>query len=180
MLSDGDMTALIFNKVEKAYVFDPAEYARIVNISRVLEHECGIDGDCSRSLLKYVIRCLLRKNSVNQLDPNERFLRDIRRAIIYMQLHFREDVDLSRVATEAGYTPTYFSKLFKRTTGKSYIEMLTKYRLGYARTLLANGFSVADACFSSGFGSLTNFQETFRNKYNQSPSEYKKRHNCNR
>ena len=89
----------------------------------------------------------------------------------------RKERPLDAVAKEVGYTPAYFSRLFKRVTGKSYIEMLTKYRLGYARNLLANGFSVADACYSSGFGSLTAFQDAFRKKYNTSPSTYKKNAN---
>lgn len=177
MMSDADMTALVFSKISRAYSFVGEEYSRIINIARVLEHECAIDGDCRASLLGYIIKCLIRKNEfVPDIDTTDNSLRGIRRAIIYMELHFRENITLESVAKEAGYTPTYFSKLFKRATGKSYIEMLTKYRLGYARSLLANGFSVADACFSSGFGSLTGFQEAFRKKYNTSPNEYKKKH----
>ena len=175
MISDADMTALVFSKASRAYRFIGDEYSRIVNVARALEHECEIEGDCRGALLGYIIRCLLRKNDfASELDTAGNALRGIRRAIIYMELHFRENITLESVAKEAGYTPTYFSKLFKRATGKSYIEMLTKYRLGYARSLLANGFSVADACFSSGFGSLTGFQEAFRKKYNTSPSGYKR------
>ena len=175
MMSDSNMTALVFNRIARAYHFDSDEYQRIVNVATVLEHECEIDGDCRGSLLSYIIKSLLRKNtypSDTEMTPNS--LHGIRRAIIYMELHFRENISLDSVAREAGYTPAYFSRLFKQVTGKSYIEMLTKYRLSYARNLLANGFSVADACFSSGFGSLTAFQDAFKKKYNTSPSGYKK------
>ena len=177
MMSDSDMTAMVFNRIARAYNFEREDYERIVSVARTLEHECSIDGDCRGALLSYIIRCLLRKNESptdTEITPNS--LHGIRRAIIFMELHFRENISLDTVAKEAGYTPAYFSRLFKQVTGKSYIEMLTKYRLGYARNLLANGFSVADACFSSGFGSLTAFQESFKRRYNTSPSEYKKKH----
>ena len=175
MIADAEMTALVFNRVKKAYKFEREEYDRLVSVAKILEHECESEGDCRRELLAYIIKSLIRKNTDMSHDGTESSLSGIRRAIIFMELHFREDISLERVATEAGYTPAYFSRLFKRATGKSYVEALTKHRLGYARTLLANGFSVADACFSSGFGSLTGFQETFRKKHGISPSEYKKR-----
>lgn len=176
MISDSDMTDLLFNRIAKAYHFESDEYERLVSVARALEHECRIDGDCRGALLSYVIRCLLRKNkSIHKADMKEETLHGIRRAIIYIELHFREDISLETVAKEAGYTPTYFSRLFRRVTGKSYIEMLTKYRLGYAEALLVNGFSVADACFSAGFGSLTSFQDAFKKKHGISPGEYKKK-----
>ncbi len=177
MMSDADMTALLFNKLTRGYVIEREEYDRLLSVAKVLEHECLINGECRSDLLSYIIKCLLRKNGdISISDTTAASLHGIRRAIIYMELHFRERVTLEEVALEAGYTPAYFSKLFKSVTGKSYIEMLTKYRLGYARTLLANGFSVADSCYSSGFGSLTSFQDAFKRKYSISPNEYKKKH----
>ena len=91
-----------------------------------------------------------------------------------MELHFKERVTLSDLAAEAGYHPTYFSELFKKTTGETYIEKLTKLRIGHARTMLASGFSVFDACFLSGFGSLSGFAAAFKKACNMSPREYKK------
>ena len=176
MMSDADMTALVFSRVSKAYRFEREEYMRLVDVSRILEHECLIGGDCRRELLRYIIRSLLRKNVLSDTDIANSSLAGIRRAIIFMELHFREDISLESVATEAGYTPAYFSRLFKRATGKSYIEMLTKYRLGYSRTLLANGFSVADSCFLSGFGSLTSFHDAFKKRFGVSPNEYKQKY----
>lgn len=176
MISDTDMTNLLFNKISKGYKLDCEEYRRIVDVARVLEHECNIDGDCQRALLSYIVRCLLRKNTdMEESDVAPSTLQGIRRSIVYMELHFRENISLDDVANEAGYTSAYFSRLFKKATGKTYIEVLTKYRLGYARTLLDNGFSVADSCFLSGFGSLTAFQEAFRKRHNTSPNNYKKR-----
>lgn len=181
MMSDSDMTSLVFDNVKKGYRFGSEEYARIVAVAEVLRHECEVDGDCRRSLLKYIIRCLLRKNGEpSGADMSDQSLAGIRRAIVFMELHFREGITLTEVATEAGYTPTYFSKLFKKATGKTYIEMLTRYRLGCSRTLLANGFSVSESCFSSGFGSITTFFEAFKREYNMSPSEYKKNAIANR
>ena len=91
-----------------------------------------------------------------------------------MELHFREDISLASIAAEVGYHPAYFSELFKRTTGETFMESLTKLRIGYARSMLLSGFSVSDACFLSGFGSLSNFLEMFKRNCKITPSEYRK------
>ncbi len=178
MLSDRDLAALIFNTVQKAYTLEEEEYQRIINTAQLLQYECSVDGDCQRPLLQYLVKCLLRKNEdLDTSDAGNLKLSGIKKAIIFTELHFRERITQAQVAAEAGYTPTYFSKLFKQVTGESYTQMLTRYRLGYARTLLANGISVAESCFYSGFGSLTSFLEAFKKSYGISPSEYKNKYN---
>lgn len=178
MLSDRDLTALIFSTVRKAYVLDEKEYERIISTAQLLEYECSINGDCQRSLLQYVVKNLLRKNeTLDMADLGTAKVSGIKKAIIFTELHFREQITQAQVAQEAGYTPAYFSKLFKKVTGESYTQTLTRYRLSYARTLLANGMSVAESCFNSGFGSLTNFLESFKKSYGISPSEYKHKYN---
>lgn len=178
MLSDRDLTALIFSTIRKAYTLDAEEYDRIVSAARLLEHECNISGDCQRSLLQYVVKSLLRKNeTLDTVNIRHAKVSGIKKAIIFTELHFREQITQAQAAKEAGYTPAYFSKLFKKVTGESYTQTLNRYRLSYARTLLANGMSVAESCFNSGFGSLTNFLETFKKSYGISPSEYKNKYN---
>ena len=90
-------------------------------------------------------------------------------------MHFAEKITLESVATVAGYNAAYFSDLFSRLTGETYIEALSRIRLGHAKSMLAGGFSVSDACFMSGFGSLSNFLDVFKKHYKISPHEYKKR-----
>ena len=174
MISDVYLTLLVFGKAKNAYRFDNEEFARVLGVAKALEHECNINGDRCSALLSYIVKSLLRKSpESSNVDSYKGSFGGIRRAIIYMELNFRENISLASVAREAGYTPTYFSKLFKRVTGESYIEILNKYRLAYATTLLDNGFSVADSCYLSGFGSLTAFGDAFRKKYAISPKEYK-------
>lgn len=175
MTDERDMAKLMFNNISKAYAFEKEGYERIVKSAELLKNEYDINGDCQETLLQYVIRSLLRRNEkLSETEVKNEHLGGIKEAIIFLQLHFREPISLEQLAAQAGYNPTYFSKLFKMATGKSYKDVLTKYRLGYARTLLANGFSVADACFSSGFGSLSRFFELFKKAYGISPQDYKK------
>ena len=69
-----------------------------------------------------------------------------------------------------------FSELFKKVTGESFTESLTRLRISYAKMLLANGISATDACFMSGFRSFSNFTATFKKLCNISPGQYKIKH----
>ncbi|MBE6668552.1 MAG: helix-turn-helix domain-containing protein [Ruminococcaceae bacterium] len=167
---------VFFSQTERAYCLEYEEYERIVKATELLAHECTIEGDCQRALMQYILKCILRKSTYpSGGSATETHYRGIKRAIAYMETHFREPITLNSLAAEAGYHPTYFSELFKKVTGETYINTLNKLRVGYARTLLANGFSVSDACFMSGFGSLSNFLTIFKKNCQMSPAEYRTR-----
>ena len=175
ILDDKDMTLLASETYKRAYMLNCADRDRLLNAAGILLHEYEISGDCQKQILQYVVKCLLRKNTIFQEDASRgEQNRGIRRAVVYMEMHFAEKITLDDVAAEAGYHPTYFSELFKKVTGETYIDMLTRLRIGHAKSMLANGFSVSDACFGSGFGSLSNFLEVFKRNCKMTPSEYRK------
>lgn len=175
MLDYKDMTVLVSDTNRRFYTFEPDGHERVLNAANILLHEFETGGDCQKQILQYVVKCLLRKNvasgeEVESFEHNS----GIRKAIVYMETHFSEKITLGDVAGAAGYHPTYFSQLFARVTGETYIDMLTRLRLGHAKSMLVNNFSVSDACFQSGFGSLSNFLEVFKKNCGVSPSEFRK------
>ena len=173
MIDDKDIGALL--QIKRAYALEGEEYERLLRAVALLKYECEIGGDCQRALLRYVLCCLMRKNPSQKGElVRDETARGIKKAISFMEIHFREPIGLSRLAEEAGYHPSYFSELFKKVTGETYLTALNRRRVAYARTLLTNGFSVSDACFLSGFGSLSNFSAVFRRFCGTSPGEYRK------
>lgn len=175
ILDDRDAALLTADKNRRAYTFNSADYERLLHAANILQHEYRIAGDCQKQLLQYIVKCLLRKNIISQEEKVKyKHNRGIISAIAYMEMHFTERVTLRDVATAAGYHPTYFSQLLVSVTGETYIDMLTRLRLGHAKSMLANDFSVCDACFQSGFGSLSNFLEVFKKNCKITPSEYRK------
>lgn len=175
MIDENDIISLVSSRMKNAYFFDKDEHSRLTNGAELLLHENSISGNCQKHLLKYILNSIFRKNeSLSMGHISDSYCHGIKKAIIYMQMHFKEKISLEALAKEAGYHPTYFSETFKSYTGENYSVSLNKLRTGYARTLLANGFSVADACFLSGFGSLSNFGTIFKRYCGMSPSLYAK------
>jgi AraC-like DNA-binding protein len=173
-ISDSEVSALFYARTEKGYKLSSDEMRRLIYTAELLEYECEINGDSQKQILEYLLKLIFRKNGCeNMIDDKSRYSHAIREALLYIEQHFRENITLADVAKHVGYAPAYFSRLFKDTTGQSYIEALTSLRLSSASALLSNGYSVADACFSSGFGSLSAFFDVFKRKFGVSPSRYK-------
>lgn len=99
----------------------------------------------------------------------------IRKALIYMQHHFRESLSLKDAAQQANLTPNYFSELFKKSTGFSFQTHLQDLRLSFAKSLLkASNLTVTEICYGCGFNNLTHFEKVFKQKNGISPKEFRK------
>lgn len=175
LLDEKSLLFLVSSQIQKAYSLSRDEYELLIKATELLQHEYNTNGHYQRQFLQYILNCIFIKNQ-NRITNNicdERY-RSINKAIVYMQMHFKETITLQTIADEAGYNPTYFSELFKKITGENYITFLNKLRVNYARALLANGFSVSQACFLSGYSSLSNFGVIFKKNCQMSPYEYVK------
>ena len=176
-LSENMRTFLYTTDFTKMRRFDIHDYERLLMTAELLRHECETDAPCINQLLEYLLsRFILQDTKQYDSVANQAHLTGIKKAVAYIELHFREKVTLQRLSAISGYNPTYFSELFRKFTGETYIERLISLRINYAKALLARGLSVSDACFESGFGSLSNFLSVFKAKCGMPPSEYRKKY----
>ncbi|MEM9158465.1 MAG: AraC family transcriptional regulator [Verrucomicrobiota bacterium] len=95
----------------------------------------------------------------------------------YIIEHFDEELSHQQLAKQAHMSPAYFSRLFKKTTRKSYIEFLTEVRLGHAcHLLIETELPIVEIAFHSGFRNLSNFNRRFLAVYDRSPRAYRQQH----
>ena len=163
---------------EKRFELDETVMKRLVSILSVLEGEAEATGGCARELCEALLSILLRGQEKN-IQGSREAIGGINRALIYMNAHFRENPSLKTVAEQAGFHPNYFSELFSEVTGENYLSKLTRLKISYAKTLLKSGFSVSEACYRSGFGSLSNFLSAFKRLVGKTPTAYKSSHKSN-
>ncbi|MBP5169392.1 MAG: helix-turn-helix domain-containing protein [Oscillospiraceae bacterium] len=84
------------------------------------------------------------------------------------------DVTLAKLAEDFHYSTEYSSRLIKRSTGQTFIQLLTNIRLENAKQLLRDTtLSVTDIAMQVGYESSEHFIRTFRKHIGSTPSEYR-------
>lgn len=102
-------------------------------------------------------------------------MRTIEKAKEFMNEKFMEDISLQQVSSHCAITPFHFCRTFKKFTSYSPHQYLLNLRLKNAEMLLRNTTrQITDICFTSGFNSMEHFSTMFRQKFNTSPSIYRK------
>lgn len=80
------------------------------------------------------------------------------------------DIGLEKVAAEVGLTQTYFSSLFKKETGMSFVEYLTDVRMREAMRLLKEtDEKIYVVGQKVGYPESGYFSHVFKKKYGMSP-----------
>jgi AraC-like DNA-binding protein len=91
--------------------------------------------------------------------------------------NYTEPLTIDDISREVGLHPNYAMGLFKKTFGTTLIDYLTRHRVSHAHRLLATtDDKIVDVAFSSGFSSISRFNEAFRRACGSSPRDYRKQH----
>lgn len=92
----------------------------------------------------------------------------------YIQIHYKESISLEDVAEYVGLTPTYFTKMFKEHTKKTFIDYVTEYRIEKAKELLLNTkLSLKEISYEIGYKDPNYFSRVFKKWTNVSPKQYR-------
>lgn len=100
------------------------------------------------------------------------FLQDV---IGFVEKNMNEpSFNIENVARSMAMSRSVFHKKFKSLTGTTTVEFVRDMRLEKARGFLAEGNTVTEVAYMAGFTNPKYFSTCFREKFNQSPSEYQK------
>lgn len=88
--------------------------------------------------------------------------------------HLTEPLPLTKVAQAAHTSTFHYCKLFKKSTGITFTEFVSRARTERAKNLLLNpNLRVSEIAYSAGFKSLTHFNRTFKAVAGESPTAYR-------
>lgn len=91
------------------------------------------------------------------------------------QNYQKKELSLKEVADAAGISRTYFSKMFKDTTGEKYWDYLSRYRIEKAKELLLNtNLGQARISEQVGYNSEFHFSRKFKEIVGTSPNKFRK------
>ena len=94
----------------------------------------------------------------------------------YIDIHFRENLDRSTLASIAFITPNYLSKQFQLRVGKNLREYMNDLRIAEAKKLLlSTRKSVSEIASSVGYDNFSYFSTIFRKYTGMSPVDWREK-----
>lgn len=97
----------------------------------------------------------------------------LRRVVDYIQEHLEQDLTLATLAAIAQISPSYFSRLFKQSTGLSPHQYVIQCRIERAKRLLLQGkLSIPEIAYSLGFTHQSHFSHHFKRLVGSSPKAF--------
>ena len=96
----------------------------------------------------------------------------IEQAEAYIETHIQQPLTLEQIATQIGYSPFHFSRVFLAYHGATVMDYVRKRRLSLASQEINQGEKVLDAALKYGFETASGFSKAFRRQYQVAPSQY--------
>lgn len=96
------------------------------------------------------------------------------RVLSYIQDHIQEEISMGEMAERLFYSPSYFTRMFKKYTGLTPTQYINKTRLDRARLLLkTTDLQVSEIAGKTGFCDIYYFSKCFKGYTGFSPTDYR-------
>lgn len=107
-------------------------------------------------------------------QPGPAALDLVQRMLAHVFENVTGDLRIAEVAALGGMSESACSRFFKKNTGNSFTDHVTKLRVSRACDLLANSMlSVTDICYEVGYVNISNFNRNFQRQRGHTPSAYR-------
>lgn len=171
----------ILNPVFKQYFYRPNEESK-EQIKALIEESIreGEKDDQSQFLQKLnihkILLMLLRMNKqemiIQQLSERDRLMQN---AACYIKEHCHNHLTLKEIADKIGFTPEYFSTVFKTAMGLNFVDYLNNMRIAKAiQYLNQTDYPISVISEKSGFNDSNYFAIVFKKIVGVSPRNYRK------
>ncbi len=92
----------------------------------------------------------------------------------FVQSHVEEPISLAHVAQHVNVSRFYFCKLFKKATGMTLTEYVSRVRVEKAKSLLVDpSLRISEVVYAAGFGSIPRFNSVFKRCVGMPPTQYR-------
>ena len=151
-----------------------------LNMDKIYEEYDGVYGivfqtESPEDLQNWLVKSCGRMQDMISKERQDTTQSVVTKAVRYVEEHYADqDISIGTVCRQLGVSAAYFSTVFKKETGKTFIEYLTDYRMERAVEFLLNTndktYLIAE---KAGYSDPNYFSYVFKKKYGTSPSKYR-------
>ncbi len=180
-LSGGDFTLIHARVMEllvlssRAAIDAGADETQILSLSARSIDQISAIFDVDRlcywltEVLKHFFDCLFDRESADGTNPMPRVL-------AYLRRNSASHISLDEAAAQAHLSPSYFSRLFRQRTGRTFSDYLTRLRVDHAKRLLCSPeLDMAQIAAQAGFYDQSHFTHAFKSVTGLTPGAFRRR-----
>ncbi len=137
-------------------------------------YEIGITGDLHKLYL-FFLRQWQNDNDIGKGAFNEMDESRITEVLEYIEQNYREDMSAYDAAKKCHVSYSYFSRWFKKITGKTFIQYVNYVRINHAEQFLINSdYNITEISMQTGFPTTSYFIKQFKLQKGCSPGKFRK------
>ena len=144
------------------------------NVSNLYEKVPQMDESSLTSWMNEMARMISEELKTARNSTSHRLVTEAQ--LLVREKYMDASISLDVVCSILGVSNSYFSSVFKKETGKSFISYLTDYRMDIAEELILSGetksYKVAEKV---GYLDANYFSYVFKKRFGVSPSKYRAR-----
>jgi len=167
----------LLGNASRGILFSEPTIRQLAGQLKELAHKKGIDAFIGLISVLHIL----------SISPNQRILCSgtlntndfansdrIKKVCEFIELNYQEKIQIKDVAEWLNMTETTLSRLMKQRTGRSFVNFVNDYRIGFAaRWLTETNQTIAEIAFRCGFYNISNFNRIFRKNKGCTPGTYR-------
>lgn len=119
----------------------------------------------------FLIHCIDLLNTSS--EPSYHHI--VHECLDFIKAHYTEDINIIKAAKEIHVNADYLGRVLKKECGCPFLQLLTKYRLEKACSLLSDiDLSISEISSMTGFKDFRYFGQVFKSEYKMTPTGYRK------
>ncbi len=133
------------------------------------------DTNSKEDIREYVVHLVEQAIEVRNAASGKRYSDIIQMAREQIQAtYMEEEISLHSIATWVGMSPSYFSSIFSKAMGKTFVEYLTEIRIERAKELLVcTSMKTSEIGYEVGYKDPHYFSYIFKKVQGCSPKDYR-------
>lgn len=175
---DGNNSRLFFEELmhqREPVFFDDcfnAHYRDILRLCNDINRNI-MPSEGAISVFIHKILCELCKTSNSKYES--KYSPAILKTLNFIENNFTKEISIGEMARLCNFSPSHFSRLFRKETGVAPYSYILDRRMGFAcELLLFSDYSIKQIAEKTGYSSDFNFMNKFKKKFGVSPCEYRR------